>query len=89
VKYAFMQTHQPEFRVAPMCRVLQVSRSGFYAWQRRAPSLRTQTDQTLIARMRMLHQQTHEAYGARKMWQLLKREGLVCGCKLPVNHGTQ
>jgi transposase InsO family protein len=29
--------------------------------------------------MRVLHQQTREAYGARKMWQLLNREGLACG----------
>jgi putative transposase len=29
--------------------------------------------------MRVLQQQTREAYGARKMWQLLTREGLICG----------
>lgn len=74
-----MQTHQQEFRLTPMCRVLQVSRSGFYAWQRRPPSARTQANQWLIARMRVLHQQTREAYGVRKMWQLLTREGLICG----------
>lgn len=74
-----MQTHQQEFRLTPMCRVLQVSRSGFYAWQRRPPSARTQANQWLIARMRVLHQQMREAYGARKMWQLLTREGLICG----------
>lgn len=79
MKYAFVQRHQPEFRLAPLCRVLQVSRSGFYAWQRRGTSARTQANQTLMDRMRILHQQTREAYGARKMWQLLNREGLRCG----------
>jgi transposase/putative transposase len=79
VKYGFIQTHQQEFRLTRMCRVLQVSRSGYYAWQRRGPSARTQANQQLLARMRILHQQTREAYGARKMWQLLTREGLVCG----------
>lgn len=74
-----MQVHQQEFRLTRMCRVLQVSRSGYYGWQRRQPSLRIQANQRLIERMRVLHQQTREAYGARKMWQLLKREGLVCG----------
>jgi transposase InsO family protein len=74
-----MQAHQHEFRLTRMCRVLQVSRSGFYAWQRREPSARTQANQHLLARMRVLHQQTREAYGARKMWQLLNREGLACG----------
>jgi transposase InsO family protein len=33
----------------------------------------------LIERMRALHQQTREAYGARKMWHLLRREGAACG----------
>jgi transposase InsO family protein len=71
--------HQREFRLARMCRVLRVSRSGFYAWQRRGASARAQANQQLIARMRVLHQQTREAYGARKMWHLLKRNGLRCG----------
>ena len=79
MKYGFIQAHAWEFRVRSMCRVLQVSRSGFYAWQRRPESLRTRTNQALIAHMRVLHSQTREAYGARKMWQLLNREGLVCG----------
>ena len=74
-----MQRHQQEFRLTRMCAVLQVSRSGFYAWQRRKTSARTQANQRLIDRMRVLHQQTREAYGARKMWQLLNREGFVCG----------
>jgi transposase InsO family protein len=79
VKYRFMQVYQQEFRLTRMCRVLQVSRSGFYAWQRREPSRRMQANQRLIERMHVLHQQTREAYGARKMWQLLNREGLICG----------
>ena len=74
-----MQAHQREFCVTRMCQVLQVSRSGFYAWQHRAVSARTQANQALMERMRVLHQQTREAYGARKMWQLLKREGVACG----------
>ena len=79
MKYAFMQAHQHEFRLTRMCRVLQVSRSGFCAWRGREPSARTPANQYLIERMRVLHQQTREAYGARKMWQLLNREGVVCG----------
>ena len=79
MKYRFMQAHQREFCVTRMCQVLQVSRSGFYAWQHRAVSARTQANQALMERMRVLHQQTREAYGAHKMWQLLKREGVACG----------
>jgi transposase InsO family protein len=79
VKYGFIDAHQQEFRVTRMCHALQVSRSGFYAWQRRPESARTQANRALLDRMRRLHQQTREAYGARKMWRLLLREGLACG----------
>ena len=34
-----------------------------------------QANQPLSEQMRVLHQQTREAYGAPKMWQLLNREG--------------
>lgn len=74
-----MHAHQQEFRLARMCRVFGVSRSGFYAWVGREPSARAQANQHLITRIRVLHQQTREAYGARKMWQLLNREGVRCG----------
>lgn len=79
MKYRFMQTHQQEFRVTRMCHVLQVSRSGFYAWQHCTVSPRAQANQALIERMRLLHQETREAYGARKMWRALQQEGLRCG----------
>lgn len=79
MKYVFMQAHLQEFCLTRMCRVLQVSRSGFYAWRGREPSARTQANQHLTERIRGLHQQTREAYGARKMWQLLNREGVPCG----------
>lgn len=66
MKYAFMQAHLQEFRLTRMCRVLQVSRSGFYAWRDRGPSARTQANQHLTERIRGLHQQTREAYGHGK-----------------------
>jgi putative transposase len=74
-----MHAHQQEFRLARMCRVLGVSRSGFYAWLGREPSARTQANQHLTARIRVLHQQTRKAYGVRKMWHLLNQEGVRCG----------
>ncbi|MGH7182713.1 MAG: hypothetical protein ACREJN_12145 [Nitrospiraceae bacterium] len=43
--------------------MLHVSRSGFYTWQRRETSARTQANQRLIERMRVLHQQTREGLG--------------------------
>ena len=79
MKYAFIRAHQQEFPITRLCQVLEVSRSGFYAWQGRPESRRTQQNRVLLSRMRVLHQQTREAYGARKMWYCLRREGYACG----------
>ncbi len=79
MKYALIQEHRQEFRITRLCQALQVSRSGFYAWHRRPESSRAQQNRDLLTHMHVLHQQMREAYGARKMWQLLKREGYDCG----------
>ncbi len=42
MKYAVIQAHRGEYSLAWMCRVLQVSRSGYYDWVKRAPSERSQ-----------------------------------------------
>jgi len=79
MRYAFIQQHRQEFRVTRLCHVLQVSRSGFYAWQGRPERQRAQQNRDLLTHMQRLHQQTREAYGARKMWHLLKQTGHACG----------
>ena len=85
-----MQTHQEEFRVTRMCAVR--TSVGTACMPGSVPSSRTQANHRLIEWMRVLHQQTRAAYGARKMWQLLTREGLVCGrprvVRLPLMAGT-
>lgn len=52
VKYAFIKAHQGEFDTAVMCRLLGVSRSGFYQWVRHPPSNRALEDQRLLGLIR-------------------------------------
>lgn len=79
MKYAFMQRHAGQFSLTGMCRVLSVSRSGYYAWCHREPSAHQRDDLALAAHVRRIHAASREAYGARKVWKALVAEGIACG----------
>src|SRR5207237_9013758 len=55
VKFAFIGEHRRTWPVGVICRVLQVSRSGFYAWSKRRPSARQLRQQELLQRIRQAH----------------------------------
>ena len=74
-----MQTKTALLKLSGMCRALQVSRSGYYAWASRAPSQRAQANTQLLAHIKTVHQQFRQAYGAVKTWQHLNRMGIACG----------
>ena len=52
------------FPVAVMCRVVGVSRTGFYNWEHRAPSDRALTDAWLTEKIKRIHEQSRGVYGA-------------------------
>ena len=79
MKYAWIAQHRQSHSIATCCRVLGVSRSGFYAWRQRGPSARAQADEAPTARIRTLHHQTREAYGSRKMQAALRQDGVAVG----------
>lgn len=52
VKYVFIKAHRGEFDTAVMCRLLEVSRSGFYEWLRNPLSDRAVEDQRVLGLIR-------------------------------------
>ena len=62
-----------------MCRVLGVSRSGFYAFQTRAPSARDLSDAWLIAEIRKVWKQSKKTYGSRRCQAELGHQGIDVG----------
>jgi putative transposase len=69
------------FSVAVLCRVLAISRSGFYAWRRRAASLRQSQDEVLARRIKAIHNRSHGTYGAPRIHAELAAEGVWVGRK--------
>lgn len=57
-----------------MCRVLQVSRSGYYAAQGRSPSTRAQRNGELRARIATIHQHSRATYGSPRIHQELRAQ---------------
>ncbi len=55
------------YSVRRMCDLLGVSPSGYYAWSRRGRSRRAQTDETLLAQIRVIHQRSRGTYGAPRI----------------------
>lgn len=74
-----MNAHREQFRLAAMCRVLKVSRSGFYDWVARQPSRRSQDDEALTAHIEQIHYQYRQATGTLKTQTLLQKRGIEAG----------
>ena len=83
MKYAFLAENQARWPVSVLCEVMQVSRSGFYAYQRRqAPPVIDPVEGALLARVQAIAAATRESYGSRRMAKQLPDDGLVVGrCK--------
>jgi putative transposase len=78
VKYAWIAREQ-SYATRTLCRALQVSPSGYYAWRSRQPGVRALDNQRLAQRIQELHAITREAYGTKRIWQALRQQGETCG----------
>lgn len=76
MRCAVIARHRDEFPVRLMCRVLDVSVSGFYAFLRRPLSWRRVIDEVLMAQVRIAFMASGDTYGAPRVWQELQAEGL-------------
>jgi len=66
--FKFIAAKKAEHSIKTMCRVLQVSRSGYYAWAGREPSPRAREDERLTVRIRELFRLRREVYGSPRIW---------------------
>lgn len=78
LKYTFIKAHRREFDTAMMCRLLDVSRSGFYAWLRNPLSDRALEDQRLLGLIVAAYTASHGVYGAPRIFLDLREAGETC-----------
>ncbi|HEX8907307.1 MAG TPA: IS3 family transposase [Longimicrobiaceae bacterium] len=75
VRYGCIEQHRGEFPVVLMCRVLKVTRSGYYAWRKREPSARARSDQRLRIEVRAIHRSVRGRYGSPRVHAELQARG--------------
>jgi putative transposase len=77
-----VKANQATHPVGVMCRLLKVSRSGFYAWLERPKCARALKDLALTAKIEMIHRRSRDTYGARNIHaELADDHGIRIGCK--------
>ena len=82
MKFAWIKEHRDSFPVNAMCRVLQVSRSGFYKWLNAEPSPRAVRRESIKCAVRSVHQKSNCIYGSYKIAQLLNSDtNLESACR--------
>jgi putative transposase len=72
--FRFIAAKKAEHSIKIMCRVLEVSRSGFHAWERREPSARAIADQALTGRIAEIHTDSRKTYGSPRVHAELRLE---------------
>ena len=78
MKFAFIEQHASAWPVNVMCRMLGVSRSGYYDWRGRAPSARVTANLALLGDVRRLQARHQGRYGSPRMHAALRAEGHGC-----------
>ena len=79
--YGFVEAEKANHSVGVLCRVLKVSKSGYYDWRGRPSSARAKADAVLTERIERIHQDSRETYGAPRIHAELRALGVRCARK--------
>ena len=87
----FVREYQSEHPVELMCRVLGVSRSGYYSWVKGSTSSRERANSELLRHIRAFHRRSKGIYGSPRILEDLREIGIRCGknrvARLMRHHG--
>jgi putative transposase len=68
-----------DYPLTELCALLEVSRSGYYAWRKRPPSAHQLRDQALWLQIQLAHKRSRQTYGSPRITKELKKQSQSCG----------
>jgi putative transposase len=75
MRFRFIEDRRDEYPVTIMCRVLDVSPAGYYAWRARSESRRSVANRTLLDDIKRVHRDNHGCYGSPRIHRELEAQG--------------
>ena len=78
MRFQFIEDYWDEFPVTRMCKVLNVSPSGFYAWCSRPVSAREMANRELVKKIETVYYDSYETYGSPRVYHELKSQEVAC-----------
>jgi len=79
--FELVDAKKAHYPVQVLCEVLDVSRSGFYAWKTRTPSVRDKSDERLVVEIVATHAKSRKRYGSPRVHRALRKKGIHVGKK--------
>lgn len=79
MRYQYIREHRQEFSIKRMCQLLEVTRSGYYAWQPEKTGPRELENRVLVEKIRVEYKISRQTYGSPRIWARLRGQGLLCG----------
>ena len=79
--FELVEAEKAKYPIQVLCDVLDVSRSGFYAWRKRAPSVRKKSDEKLAVEIAATHARSRKRYGSPRVHRALRKKGIRVGEK--------
>ena len=78
MRFHFIDSTRKAYSLCVLCKVMNVSRSGYYSWRSRGQSARDQEREQLIPKVQAIHKKSCSTYGKRRIAEELQSESISC-----------
>ncbi|MBT3210648.1 MAG: IS3 family transposase, partial [Planctomycetaceae bacterium] len=78
MRFQSIERCRDNFPIRMMCRLLKVSRSGYYEWRSRKPSIRQQDNDRLLQKIIDIHDDSDGVFGSPRIHDELRLKGETC-----------